>query len=101
MSNAQLVVSRKDPKDVQERQVVLSLDGEHWTSLTFGQSASRDLAPGPHVLKADNTLFRKTAAFEAAAGEDVRFAVVSRRGPLSTLFLLVGAPWYYVDLVRE
>ena len=96
-----LTVTRNGADDVQQRQVVLTLDGERWTSLLFGQSAAREVGPGPHRLKADNTLFRKTVEFEAVAGEQVRFVVSSREGPLSGLFLLVGAPFYYVDLRRE
>jgi hypothetical protein len=98
---SRITVSRTRAEDVQDRHVILSLDGERWTSLLFGASATREIAPGPHTLTADNTLFRKTAAFETEAGGEVRFSVSSRRGPGSGLFLLLGAPFYYVGLFRE
>jgi hypothetical protein len=97
---ARLTVSRTSDEDVQDRQVILTLDGARWTSLLFGQSAAREVAPGRHHLTADNTLFRKSVDFEAAAGEELRFAVASRKGPLTGVFLLVGAPFYHVTLRR-
>ena len=96
-----LTVSRNRPEDVQDRQIILTLDGEPWTTLMFGGSASREVAPGRHVLKADNTLFRKTVEFEAEPGSEVHFSVASRKGPGSGFFLLLGAPLYYVGLVRD
>jgi hypothetical protein len=98
---ARITVSRTRDDDVQDRQVVLSVDGQPWTSLLFGESATRELAPGHHTLKADNTLFRKTAEFDAEPGSELRFSVSSRKGPGTGLFLLLGAPFYYVTLARE
>jgi hypothetical protein len=96
-----ITVSRTRDDDVRDRQVDLYLDGQRWTSLMFGQSATRELAPGHHTLKADNTLFRKTVKLEAEAESELRFSVSSRKGPGTGLFLLLGAPFYYVTLTRE
>ncbi|HEV7625768.1 MAG TPA: hypothetical protein VGO89_04665 [Streptomyces sp.] len=96
-----ITVSRNRDDDVQDRQVVLYVDGQLWTSLLFGESATRELTPGHHTLKADNTLFRKTAEFDAEAGSELRFSVASRKGPGTGLFLLLGAPFYYVTLARQ
>ena len=101
MATARLTVSRNRPEDVQDRQIILTLDGQPWTTLMFGASAEREIAPGRHALKADNTLFRKTVEFDAEPGSAVRFSVASRRGPGSGLFLLLGAPFYYLSLLRE
>jgi hypothetical protein len=98
---ARLVVARTSERDVRDRQVILSLDSARWATLMFGQERVREIAPGRHLLKADNTLFRKTVEFEVAAGAEVRFVVASHKGLLTGLFLLVGAPFYYVDLRRE
>ena len=98
---ARITVARTRADDVQDRQVVLYLDGQRWTSVMFGQSATREVAAGHHTLKADNTLFRKTAEFEVGPGSELRFSVSSRRGPGTGLFLLLGAPFYYVTLARE
>ena len=98
---AWVTVTRTSEEDVQDRQVVLTLDGQPWTSLKFGQSARREIAPGRHSLKADNTLFRKTAEFDAEPAAEVHFSVENRKGPGSELFMLLGASLYYLRLDRR
>jgi hypothetical protein len=100
MTAARLTVSRDGSDDVGDRQIVLSLDSEHWTTLLFGQAATRELPPGSHRLKADNTLFWKTVPFDVGPGEEVRFVVANRKGPGSGILLLVGAPLYYLRVSR-
>ena len=100
MIAARLTVTRDGVDDVQDRQILLSVDSEHWTTLFFGQSATRELPPGRHHLKADNTLFRKTVPFDVAPGEEARFVVANRKGPGSGLFLLIGAPLFYLRVSR-
>ena len=100
MTAARLTVSREASDDVGDRQILLSLDSEHWTTLLFGQAATRELPPGSHRLKADNTLFWKTVPFDVGPGEEVRFVVANRKGPGSGILLLVGAPLYYLRVSR-
>ena len=100
MTPARLVVTRDAPDDVGDREILLSLDSEDWASLLYGESATRELPPGSHRLKADNTLFRKTVPFDVGPGEEVRFVVANRKGPGSGIFLLVGAPLYYLRVSR-
>ena len=100
MTLARLVVARDAPDDVGDREILLSLDSEDWASLLYGESAARELPPGSHRLKADNTLFRKTVPFDVGPGEEVRFVVANRKGPGSGIFLLVGAPLYYLRVSR-
>ena len=100
MTAARLTVSRDASDDVGDRQIVLSLDSEHWTTLLFGQAATRELPPGSHRLKADNTLFWKTVPFDVGPGEEVRFVVANRKGPGSGILLLLGAPLYYLRISR-
>jgi len=100
MTPPRLVVIRDAPDDVGDRQIILSLDGEHWTTLLFGHSATREVTPGSHRLLADNTLFRKTVEFDLAPGEEARFVVANRKGPGSGLFLLIGAPLFYLRVSR-
>ena len=100
MTAARLTVSRDASDDVGDRQIVLSLDSEHWTTLLFGHAATRELPPGSHRLKADNTLFWKTVPFDVGPGEEVRFVVANRKGPGSGILLLVGAPLYYLRVSR-
>ena len=96
-----LVVLRNSPDDVQQRQVVLSLDGAPLESLLFGESVVREIEPGVHRLKAHNTLVWKTLEFEALPGEEARYLVVNRAGLGSmTLVALLGVGPLYVTLER-
>ena len=61
-----------------------------------------EIAPGRHVLKANNTLVRKSVEFDARPGEHVRFRCINR--PHWTLMLcmaVLGAAIVTVVLERE
>jgi len=75
---ARLTIDRTDARDVRTRQVVLALDGDTIATLLFGERTSREIAPGPHRLRAHNTLVWKTVEFDARPGEHVKFATVNR-----------------------
>lgn len=77
---ARIVVTRREPRDVRQRQVFLSIDDEPLGDLVFGEEISKEIAPGPHVLKANNTMVWKTVKFDARAGEAVRFSAVNYSG---------------------
>lgn len=96
-----ITVTRQMEIDIRQRQVVLSLDDEPLATLLYGQSVTRDLPPGPHRLKAHNTLVWKTLEFELAPGEHARFATANRNGIGSWLVYLLGAGPIYVTLLRE
>jgi len=99
---AVLTVRRTAPDDVQDRQVYLSIDGEDWVTLLYGQTVTRELAAGPHSLKANNTLVRKTVTFEARPGEHVRFQCINRAHWSGMLFMaFLGAAVLTVRLERE
>jgi hypothetical protein len=98
---ARLTVTRDGPDDVKVRQVNLRLDGEGWATLEFGRAASREIAPGRHRLEAHNTFAGKTAEFEAAPGEEVRFRVQNVAGFGTWLIWVLGAGPLYVRLERE
>jgi hypothetical protein len=98
---AQLTVERTSDKDVRQRQIVLSLDGDPFATLLHGESATRDVVPGHHRLRAHNTLVWKTVEFDIAAGETLRFAAVNRAGPgTMALVTLLGVGPLYVTLER-
>ena len=103
---ATLTVRRDDASDIGYREIYLSLDGESLGVLFFGQTITRDIEPGPHVLKAHNTLVRKSAAFTVQVGDHVRFLALNRPGwgTHSALALIVGflgAGPVYLTLTRE
>lgn len=101
-SPARITVTRRDRADVRDRQVIVSLDGEPLATLMFGESVTRDVAPGPHRLRAHNTLFWKTVDLKLEAGEHARFTAVNRAGfGTFSLLGLFGAAPLYLTFRRE
>lgn len=103
---ATLTVRRQAADDIGYREIYVSLDGESLGMLRHGQSVTREITPGPHELRAHNTLFRKSATFSVGAGEHARFQTINRSGlgTYSTLALIVGflgAGPIYLTLTRE
>jgi hypothetical protein len=84
---AVVTVERRDPADVGIRQLVVSLDGEPFATLLFGETARRPVLPGPHRLRVHNTLVWKNVTFDAALGEQICFRAVNRAG-LGSMTLL-------------
>jgi hypothetical protein len=95
-SSARVTVSRTLPIDVQQRQIYLSLDGQPWATMVFGQTVMREVTPGRHRVRAHNTLVWKTLEFSAASGEEITFDVANRAGRslLSALALLGVGPLF-------
>lgn len=93
---ARVTVTRTEPNDVRDRQIVLSMDGEPLGTLLFGHQVTKDVAPGRHRLKAHNTLFWKHIAVDLQPGDHARFVVVNRAGSgtLSLLGILGVGPLY-------
>jgi len=97
-----LTVRRTAKNDVQDRQVYLTLDGEEWATLYYGKDVTREIAPGRHTLKANNTLVRKTVVFDAKPGEHVRYQCVNKAHWTAMMFMaFLGAAFLTVTLVRE
>ena len=93
-----LTIHRTSPDDARTRQVYFSLDGKRIATLLFGQQVTREIAPGRHTLRANNTLVWKTAEFEAEPGAHVHYTCVNR-APSSLYFMLFifgVAPLYVV-----
>jgi hypothetical protein len=98
---ATLIVERTSRDDVRTRQIILSLDGEPWATLLYGESAIRGIPPGAHRLRAYNTLVWKTVEFDAIPGESIRFSTVNRAGRgTAALIGLLGVGPLYVTLER-
>lgn len=99
---ARVTVTRRSPTDVKQRQVFVSIDGERFAALSFGESATREVLPGRHVLRAHNTLVWKTIECEMAAGEDARFTIVNRPGfGTYAMLSLLGTGPIYLTFERE
>ncbi len=77
---ATIVLSRTSPEDVGVREIYVTLDGAEVVVLRPGDRVARQVAPGRHVVKASNTLFRRTREVELAAGETAEFLGVNKPG---------------------
>ena len=99
---ARITLTRRHPDDVRQRQIIASIDGVPLGTLLFGETVTRDVAPGPHRLRAHNTLFWKTRELNLEPGEHVRFAVVNRAGPGTfSLLGLFGVGPLYISLFED
>ncbi|HEY8549053.1 MAG TPA: hypothetical protein VIL35_03775 [Vicinamibacterales bacterium] len=100
-----LTIHRTADWDEQTRQIICRVDGKRVGQLLYGETLTVEIAPGPHKLRVDNTLFWKTVEFEAEPGAHVHFTVWNRSwggyylmivfigsSPLG-LGLAAGPPW--------
>jgi hypothetical protein len=99
---ARITVTRRHEKDVRDRQIVVSVDGEHLGTLLFGQQVTREVPAGAHRLKAHNTLFWRNLEIDLQPGEHARFVAINRAGS-GTLSLLgiLGVGPLYLTFERE
>jgi hypothetical protein len=96
-----LIVHRTSPEDIKDRQVIFSLDGQKIGALFYGHSLTREIPPGHHALRANNTLVWRTVEFDAEPGVEVHYFCVNR-APKSLYFMLFlfGVAPLYVTLER-
>lgn len=87
MGVTQITVHRTSPEDVRDRQVIFSIDGERVAQLLYGQTFTREIPPGHHTLRANNTLVWKTIEFDAPPGGHLHFTCVNR-APRSLYYLI-------------
>lgn len=100
--SAQLVITRDHPQDIQDRPVYLWIDGEKWDGvLKYGTTFTREIAPGPHMVRANNTLFSHKVAFDAKPGETVRYRCENGlTGGGMVMVLMMGVAYLRVRLER-
>lgn len=79
-SRARVLIRRTHADDVGQRQIYVRVDDGPTYTLRHGQSAAIEVVPGPHALKANNTLFWKTVRLEVGADEEIEFVVVNKAG---------------------
>jgi hypothetical protein len=96
-----VTITRTSEEDFQSRQVIVSIDGKHVSTLLWGDSVTCDLPPGPHRVRVHNTLVWKSMDFVLGPGEQVFFEVINRMGPGTLLFtILLGIGPLYLTLRR-
>jgi len=99
---ATLTVDRNASDDAQQRQIIVSLDGEPIAELMFGDSVTREIPAGPHTLLVDNTWNRKSIDFTASQNEKIAFLAKSRSSRFAEFLLMFfGAGPLKVFLSRQ
>jgi len=99
---SRLTVTRNSPADVQQRQVIVKLDGERFAVLLYDESATQEIEPGDHQLRFDNTWIKKTIEFHIADGEQVTYNVINRAGRLTWwMVAALGAGPMYLTIERQ
>ena len=73
-----VTIRRDDHTDVRQRQVYARVDDAPNSVLMFGETITIDVAPGPHRLRTNNTLFWKSVTFVVEPGEHVEFVLINR-----------------------
>jgi hypothetical protein len=102
MESARITVTRRDPRDVRDRQILASIDGQRVAELLFGDTMTREVAPGRHRLRVHNTLFWKTLELDLQPGEEARFIVMNRAtAGLFAMLTFLGAAPYYLTVERQ
>lgn len=100
---SRITVRRQSPKDMGVREVHVYLDGQRVGMLLNTEALTLDVAPGPHTVKVDNTLFRKSLNVTLGVGEHATFMTANYAGPgtFSILMFLMGGNLIYLSLERE
>jgi hypothetical protein len=99
---AQITIRRDSPDDVQQRQIVVNLDGERVGELLYGKTLTIPVAPGHHTLLVDNTWNRKTLDLDVSPGDHLKFQAVSRAGRFTWFLVsLLGAGPMYVSIQQQ
>ena len=101
-AQANITIRRVSPEDVQQRQIIVKLDGQDVGELYYGDTITVPVRPGHHRLRVDNTWNWKTLELDVASGEHLKFQTVSRAGRLTWFLVsMFGAGPIYVSIQRE
>jgi hypothetical protein len=99
---ATVTVHRTSSEDMQERELYVSIDGGPTAILSFGDSITMNVDPGRHRIRVHNTLSRRSAEFDAAPGDQVRFKAANVRGRnFGVLATFLGIGPMHTVLERE
>lgn len=99
---ARVSIARTSEADVQQRQVIVSVDDGPKATLVFGESVAWEVPPGDHVLRSNNTLVWKKTKFTAKPGEDIQFIIANRASRFTLGFLaLMGVAPLYMTVERR
>ena len=101
-ADARITVRRQSPDDVGVREIFVSVDGEQVAILRPDEAFTVDVKPGPHRLRANNTLFWKTQDVVLRPGEHADFVAVNKAGfGTFGLMMFLGASPLYLTFERD
>ena len=100
---ASITIRRTSRSDIGHREIFFKLDDQDIGMLRFGEELTRDVEPGRHRLKADNTLFRKTLDIQLTVGEHATFTAINRAGfgTYSVFAFFIGGGPIYLTFERD
>jgi len=99
---ARITIRRNSPDDVQQRQIIVKLDGQPAAELLYGDTVTLPVTPGHHRLRVDNTWNWKTLELDVIAGDHLKFVTMSHAGQLASfLMATLGAGPIYVSIHPE
>ena len=93
---ARITVRRESADDVGFREIFVSLDGKQVAILQPNETFTTEVSPGPHRLRAHNTLFRKTHDLALRPGEHADFVAINKAGfgTFGSMIFLGASPLY-------
>jgi hypothetical protein len=94
-----LEIVRDTPQDIQDRWVRLYIDDAPAEILRYGETFRREIAPGPHRIKAHNTLSSDVISVDVQPGQTLRIRChnqFTKGGPL--MMLTIGFAFIKVKL---
>ena len=99
---ARITICRESPEDAGFREVFVSIDGESVAMMEYGETCTFEVKPGPHRVRAQNTLFWRTHHIVLRPGEHAKFIAINRTGTISFgLLFMLGAFPLYLTFERE
>ena len=99
---ARITVTRNAANDIGQRELFVSLDGQELAIMRFGESVTREIDPGRHLLRVHNTLIWKKVPLDLQPGEHARFVAITRAGwGTYGLATVLGAGPIYLTVERE
>ncbi len=101
-AQASITIRRNSPQDIQQRQIIVKLDGDTVGELLFGDTISLPVNAGRHRLRVDNTWNWKTLELDVAAGDHLKFQTINRAGRLTWFLVsMFGAGPIHVSIEHE
>ena len=86
---ATIIITRNAPDDAQDRWIRIVIDDSPAVEiLRYGEVLRREVAPGPHRIKAHNTMTRAVIDVDAGPGEEIRIRCTNTFARVGFLMML-------------